>query len=153
MYKKDTGELEKQLLSTHPEDIGRYLKENEAETLSQGRPFMSYMKEKLQEKKLQKHEVFVQADIALGYGYKLLTEEKTTRQRDVILRICYAAKFTVAETQRALELCQMNRLYARDPRDALIMTCFNTRPGSVIEVNEILRKNKMEVLRPSGAQG
>ena len=39
-----------------------------------------------------------------------------------------------------------------DPRDALIMACFNTRPGSVIDVNEILRKNKMEVLRPSGVQ-
>ena len=93
-----------------------------------------------------------QADISLGYGYKLLTEEKTTRQRDVILRLCYGAQFTVAETQRALELCQLNRLYARDPRDALIMTCFNKRPGSVIDVNDILRKNKMEVLRPSGVQ-
>lgn len=152
MYKKDTGELEKQLESTHPEDIDRYLQENEEETLSEDRPFMKYMKEKLREKNLQKQDVFVQADISLGYGYKLLTQEKTTRQRDVILRVCYAAQFTVAETQRALELCQLNRLYARDPRDALIMTCFNTRPGSVIDLNEILRKNKMEVLRPSGAQ-
>ena len=152
MYKKDTGELEKQLESTHPDDIGRYLQENQAETLSDDRPFMNYMKEKLREKKLQKQDVFVKADIALGYGYKLLTEEKTTRQRDVILRICYAAEFTVAETQHALELCKMNRLYARDPRDALIMTCFSNRPGSIIDINEILRKNRMDVLRSSGAQ-
>jgi hypothetical protein len=47
----------------------------------------------------------------------------------------------------------MNRLYARDPRDALIMTCFNNRPGTVIDVNELLRKNRMEVLRSSGVQG
>ena len=153
MYKKDTGELEKQLERTHPEDIGKYLQDNETETLAEDRPFMNYMKEKLREKQLKKQDVFVQADISLGYGYKLLNEEKFTRQRDVILRICYAARFTVAETQRALELCKLNRLYARDPRDALIMTCFNTRPGSVIEVNEILRKNKMEVLRSSGVQG
>ena len=153
MYKKDTGELEKQLERTHPEDIGKYLQDNETETLAEDRPFMNYMKEKLREKQLKKQDVFVQADISLGYGYKLLNEEKITRQRDVILRICYAARFTVAETQRALELCKLNRLYARDPRDALIMTCFNTRPGSVIEVNEILRKNKMEVLRSSGVQG
>ncbi len=152
MYKKDTGELEKLLEKTHPDGIGAYLKENSGETLSEDRPFMKYMSEKLKEKGLQKQDVFVKADISMGYGYKLLTEEKTTRQRDVILRICYAARFTVTETQRALELCRMNRLYARDPRDALIMTCFNTRPGSVLDVNEILRKNRMEVLRSSGLQ-
>ena len=56
MYKKDTGELEKQLESTHPDDIGRYLQENQAETLSDDRPFMNYMKEKLREKKLQKQD-------------------------------------------------------------------------------------------------
>ncbi len=153
MYKKDTKELEKQLEKTHPDEISDYLRENEAETLSNDRPFMKYMNEKLKEKKLQKQEVFVKADINRGYGYKLLDEEKTTRQRDVILRICYAAEFTVSETQHALALCKMSRLYARDPRDALIMTCFNNRPGTVIDVNELLRKNRMEVLRSSGVQG
>ena len=153
MYKKKTEDLEKQLERTHPEEFDRFLLENEEETLTEDRPFMKYMNEKLKEKHLKKQDVFLKADISLGYGYKLLNEEKNTRQRDVILRICYAANFTVAETQSALELCQMNRLYARDPRDALIMTCFNTRPGTVLEVNEILRKNKMEVLRSSGVQG
>ena len=152
MYKKDTGELEKLLEKTHPDEIGEYLKENSGETLGADRPFMRYMNEMLSEKGIKKQEVFFQADIPLGYGYKLLTEEKTTRQRDVILRICYAARFSVAETQRALELCRMSRLYARDPRDALIMTCLNTRPGSVLDVNERLRKNRMEVLRSSGVQ-
>ncbi len=151
MYKKDTKELEKMLEKTHPDEIGEFLRENGEETL-EDRPFKTYMDEKLKEKGLQKQDVFVKADISMGYGYKLLTEEKTTRQRDVILRICYAAEFTVAETQHALELCKMNRLYARDPRDALIMVCFNSRPGSIIDVNKQLRKNKMEVLRSSGAQ-
>ena len=153
MYKKDTKELEKQLEKTHPEEIGEFLKSNEEETISDDRPFMKYMNEKLKEKDLQKQDIFLKADISMGYGYKLLSEEKTTRQRDVILRICYAANFTVAETQHALELCRMNRLSARDPRDALIMTCFNNRPGTVIDVNELLRKNRMEVLRSSGVQG
>lgn len=33
----------------------------------------------------------MKADIPERYGYKLLSGEKHTRQRDVILRICYAA--------------------------------------------------------------
>ena len=152
MYKKKTQDLEKLLETTHPEEIGAYLSENEGETLTGDRPYRSYMKEKLKEKGLKKQDVCVRADISLGYGYKLLNEEKTTRQRDVILRICYAASFTVEETQQALQLCRMNRLYARDPRDALIMSCFNNRPGTVLDVNEILRKQKMEVLRSSGVQ-
>ena len=152
MYKKDTKELEEMLEKTHPDEIGEFFRENGGETLSEDRPFKNYMDEKLKEKGLQKQDIFVKADISMGYGYKLLPEEKTTRQRDVILRICYAAEFTVAETQHALELCKMNRLYARDPRDALIMTCFSNRPGSIIDINEILRKNRMDVLRSSGAQ-
>ena len=46
--------------------------------------------------------VFLKADIPERYGYKLLSGEKHTKQRDVILRICYAAEFTLKETQRAL---------------------------------------------------
>ena len=46
----------------------RVLAKNEEETLSEDRPFMKYMKEKLREKNLQKQDVFVQADISLGYG-------------------------------------------------------------------------------------
>ena len=43
MYKKDTKELEKQLEKTHPDEISDYLRENEAETLFNDRPFMKYM--------------------------------------------------------------------------------------------------------------
>ena len=101
---------------------------------------------------LQKQDVFLQADIPQGYGYKLLSEEKHTRQRDAILRICYAAGFNLDETQHALKLYRLEELYARVSRDALIMACFNNRPGSIIEVNELLLKNKMEPLRSSGIQ-
>ena len=86
------------------------------------------------------------------YGYKLLSGEKHTQQRDVILRICYAAEFTLAETQRALRKYQMPELYAKIPRDALLMIIFNERPGSIIDVNEMLKKNGFEPLRTCGVQ-
>jgi len=150
MYKKNTGDLEKLLEKTHPDGLDAFLKANEQELLAGDRPFMRYMNERLKEKGLKKQEVLTFADIPLGYGYKLFSEEKVTRQRDVILRICYAAKFTVKETQTALEIYHMSMLYARDPRDALLMTCFNTRPGSVIDINALLIKNKFPPLRSSG---
>ena len=138
---------------THPSEYASFIDENKESMLSESNSFSVYVKNLLAEKGITQQAVFLRADIPERYGYKLLSGEKHTRQRDVILRICYAANFTVAETQHALELCRMNRLYARDPRDALIMTCFNNRPGTVIDVNELLRKNRMEVLRSSGVQG
>ena len=152
MYKRNTEELEKLLEQTHPSEIRNYMEENADELLSGDRPFMHYMNEKFREKGLQKQDVLLKADISQGYGYKLLTEEKVTRQRDVILRICYAAEFTIRETQVALEVYHMETLYARDGRDALIMTCFHERPGSILEVNELLQKNNMAPLRSSGVQ-
>ena len=116
------------------------------------RDFMRYMNEKFKEKGLKKQDVLLRADIPQRYGYKLLSEEKVTRQRDVILRICYAADFSVKETQQALKIYHMDTLYARDPRDALIMTIFNEHPGSIIDINEMLLSNKMQPLRSSGMQ-
>ena len=96
--------------------------------------------------------VFLKADIPERYGYKLLSGEKHTKQRDVILRICYASEFSLAETQRALKKYKMPELYAKVPRDALLMIIFNERPGSIIDVNRLLKENGMEPLRTSGLQ-
>jgi hypothetical protein len=96
--------------------------------------------------------VFLRADIPERYGYKLLSGEKHTRQRDVILRICYAGELSLEETQRALKKYGMPTLYAKVPRDALLMIIFNDRPGDIIQVNAILKEHDMEPLRTSGLQ-
>ena len=114
--------------------------------------FSFYIKDILSKKGITQQTVFLKADIPERYGYKLLSGEKHTRQRDVILRICYSAELSLDETQRALKKYQMPELYAKIPRDALIMIIFNERPGSIIEVNAILKKNGMEPLRTSGVQ-
>ena len=103
-------------------------------------------------KKLKQQDVFLAADIPEKYGYKLLSGEKHTKQRDVILRLCYAAELNLDETQKALKLYRMPELYAKIQRDALIMIAFNERPGSIIDVNSFLKKNGMDILRPSGVQ-
>jgi hypothetical protein len=110
------------------------------------------MKGILARKKLTQQTVFLKADIPERYGYKILSGEKHTRQRDVILRICYAAEMSLEETQRALRKYEMPELYAKNPRDVLLMIAFNERPGSIIEVNELLNQYGMEPLRTSGTQ-
>ena len=148
---KSTDDLKQVLKGTHPKEASAFLK-GEKENLLPERAFSSYMRDLIKEKGMQQQEVFLMADIPERYGYKLLSCEKTTRKRDVILRLCYAARFTLEETQKALRIYGLPELYARKERDALLMIVFNDRPGSVIEVNSFLKDNKMEPLRTSGSQ-
>jgi hypothetical protein len=110
------------------------------------------MRELIKEKNQKQQIVFLNADIPERYGYKLISGEKKTKQRDIILRICYAAHFTLAETQKALKIYEMPQLYAKIPRDALLMIFFNERPGDILEVNALLKKHDMAPLRTSGVQ-
>ncbi len=147
---KETEELNKILGRTHLNEFGQF--QSEELNSEESESFQVYIRELLTQKKLTQQEVFLRADIPERYGYKLLSGEKVTRQRDVILRICYAAELTLNETQRALRKYRLPELYAKIPRDALLMIIFNERPGSVIEVNAILKKHDMEMLRTSGLQ-
>lgn len=137
---------------TSLDDFNTYCKENKESMIIDDLAFSVYFKELFKQKGITQQTVFLKADIPERYGYKLLSGEKRTRQRDVILRICYAAEFTLEETQRALKKYGMSELYAKIPRDALLMIMFNERPGSVLDVNELLQANGVNPLRTSGIQ-
>ena len=95
-------------------------------------------------------EVFLQADFPERFGYKLLSEEKHTKQRDYIIRICYATGMSLEETQKALTLYGMAPLYARIPRDAVLMIAFNQHKGNILDVNALLSSYKLPTLKTSG---
>ena len=152
MESKSTDELEKILGSTHINEVSAYLKSNEESIITNEYAFHEYISKLIKSKNLKKQDVFLAADVSEKYGYKLLSGEKHTKQRDVILRLCYAAELSLEETQKALKLYRMPELYAKIPRDAMIMIAFNERPGSIIDVNSFLKKNGMEILRSSGVQ-
>lgn len=152
MRKKSTKELENVLGSIHVRDFEKFYHDNKDNMHTDRDSFSVYIKELLRQKGLTQQKVFLIADISERYGYKLLSGEKHTKQRDVILRICYAAECSLEETQKALRKYEMPQLYAKIPRDALLMIIFNERPGSIIDVNSMLKKNGMEPLRTSGLQ-
>lgn len=152
MREKDTNELENTLGKTHLSDYDSYVQDNKESIISESNSFSTYVKELLSEKGLTQQTVFLNADIPERYGYKLLSGEKRTKQRDVILRICYSGEFTLQETQRALRKYGMAELYAKDERDALIMIAFNERPGDILKVNALLKNHNFQPLRTSGVQ-
>lgn len=152
MSEKTTSELDNILGRTHLSEFEKYLREQKDSLAEDDEAFSVYVKNLLADKGITQQSVFLKADIPERYGYKLLSGEKHTRQRDILLRIFYAGEFTLEETQRALKKYDMPPLYSKKPRDALLMIIFNERPGSIIDVNELLNKNDMEPLRTSGLQ-
>ena len=110
------------LENTHLSDVQDYLKEHADSIMRSDRPFSKYMRAVIRKKGLKHRDVFLWADIPERYGYKLTSEEKRTRQRDVILRICYAAEFTLDEV-----------IKAHNDGNPILLSCgMGTTDGSVV---------------------
>lgn len=145
-----TEELDQVLNACRPEDLSDYLEENPDRLYKGEHAFSDYMRARLRARGLTQQEVFLAADLPERYGYKLISGEKHTRQRDTILRICLAAHFTLNETQTALKLYGMSPLYARIPRDTAMIIAFNTGMYDPYDVNRLLEDNGLDPLGTCG---
>ena len=143
---KTADELNEQLVHTRPEELAGFLAQNADELITEARPFAAYMRRKLREKGLLQQDVFLAADLSEGFGYKLIAEEKHTRQRDVILRLCLAARFCPAEVQEALIRYGMAPLYGRFPRDAVLLVAFANGIFELEAVNRLLTEHGQKPL-------
>lgn len=122
------------------EELGSFLEENAGKMITEERPFAAYMRRKLREKGLLQQNVFLAADLSEGFGYKLISEEKRTRQRDLILRLCLTAEFGPEEAQEALLRYGMAPMWWRFPRDAVLLAAFGSRVNDLQKVNELLEQ-------------
>lgn len=133
----------KQLLDTTPETLKVFLAEYESSLIRSKRPFTDYMRQKFREKGITQKDIFIAADLDDHFGYKLISGEKRTEKRDVILRICLASHFLLDEVQEALRLYGMSPLHERIPRDMAFIVAFSNRIYSIFEVDSILRENDL----------
>lgn len=133
-----TSMLTEVLQSADMHDIRRY---QDQYIQSGPAAFAAYMDEMILKKGLKRQEVFQRADIPQKYGYKLLTGESHTNDRDKLLRLFFAMGLSLKEVRRALELYEMPGLYPKIKRDAIFMIAFNRGYASVDEVNKILAEN------------
>lgn len=145
--KHTTNTLTNILKRTDPENVDNFLAENADDILAGEHPFSKYMRECIRQKGIRMQNVFLRADISEGYGYKLISGEKHTRQRDTIIRLCLGACFSLEETQRALKIYGMSPLYARLPRDAVLISLISAKKYEIADVNEMLARNGQPLLR------
>ena len=134
MEQESTSELMNILVNSRKRDIEGLKDRFIADSLS----FVSYIDFIIEEKKLKRQEIFQKADIPQKYGYKILSGESHTTDRDKLLRIFIAMGMNLKETQRALELYKMPALYPKRQRDAIIIIAINKGGSCVDTVNEWL---------------
>ena len=84
MKQKSTEDLENILQNTHNGGDASYLEDNAGEMVDATKPFSAYMHQISKRNGMTQQEAFLAADIPERYGYKLLAEEKRTKQRDNI---------------------------------------------------------------------
>lgn len=150
MSEKTTEELENILKKYNAENIGEFFDKNGKEMVSESLTFRNNFNDLMKEKGLKLRDLFIQADISESYGYKLISGQKHTQKRDVILRLCICMKCSLFETQHLLNLYGMQPLYARKKRDAILMIAVNDGQGSIYLVNELLEQYGEEQLYSCG---
>ncbi|MCR5654404.1 MAG: hypothetical protein K6G07_02015 [Lachnospiraceae bacterium] len=146
MLKKPTDELNKLLEDVAPEELDAYLEKNRKYMADAERAFYYYMKDVIDEKRLKMNFVYSTAGLSQSYGEQIVHMTKHTKDRDVILRLCIAGRFSVEETNRALKLYKMSELYAKDPRDACLIVAINRRIYDLFKIDDILTEHGFDVL-------
>ena len=141
-FEMNLGEPEN-LQRLTPAELPDFLETRRADLIRSREPFTDYMRTKFREKEILQQDVFLAADLPERYGYKLISGEKHTVRRDIILRLCLAAKFRLSEVQEALILYGMAPLYWRIPRDAAFIVAINNGIHDINEVDEILMDNML----------
>lgn len=123
-----------------PDQLDTYFKDNSKYLAEEKKAFYYYMKDVLDEKNIKLKDVYSFAGVTESYGSKIVTMEKHTKDRDLIIRLCLAGHFNWDETNRALKLYGLSELYAKDPRDACIIVAINNRIFDMYEIDEMLTK-------------
>ena len=101
--------------------------------------FCDFFIKKIKEKKLKQNYICSVANISYKYGNKIINGSKTTKERDTILRLCYAAKLSLSDANKCLTLYGMAPLYSHFKRDAILIDAFKTGPKEIDDINKMLK--------------
>ncbi|MCR5012947.1 MAG: hypothetical protein K6A72_11415 [Lachnospiraceae bacterium] len=146
MTEKPTYELQEQLDKMRPEDLPNYFKNNKKDIRDDGKAFSYFMKDTIKDKGFFLKDVYSSAGLSETYGSKIISQEKHTKKRDHIIRLCVAGHFNLMETNRALKLYGMNELYPKNSRDACIIVAINNRIFNLAKIDDSLEEQGLEKL-------
>lgn len=146
MENRPTEELDQILSKTKPNQIADYISDNSKYLADDNKGFYYYYKDVLDSKHIRLKDVYSQVGVTESYGSKIVSMEKHTKNRDLIIRLCLAGHFSLDEMNRALKLYGFNGLYAKNHKDACIIVALNNHIYDVDRINNILKENNFEPL-------
>lgn len=136
--RKKTNELDTILSQMKADELDEYYKDNSKELLDSKKAFYYYMKDVIELKNIFLKDIYSYAGVTESWGSKIITMEKHTKNRDLIIRLCIAGHFTLDEINRALKLYGMSPLYSRNKRDVCLIVAINNRKYNLLEIDDIL---------------
>lgn len=98
--------------------------------------FCTYFENIIKENNIKKSKLIEASNIDRTYGYQILNGTKKP-SRDKILQLCLSCKLNMHNTQKALILGNVGQLYAKNPRDSIIIFSIN-KGLNVIDTNDLL---------------
>lgn len=141
--KNKTEELLNRLMNIRKKsDLKSYVESDSLSTDT--KQLHDYMLSICEEKGDSKGDIIKNADLNRTYGYQILNGFKKP-SRDKIIQISVGNKFTLKQANKALTIANLGILYAKDPRDSIIIYSLNNCL-SLIETNIILHEHGYESL-------
>ncbi|WP_051131457.1 helix-turn-helix domain-containing protein [Oscillibacter ruminantium] len=137
---KTTDELTNEICKAT--DMVDYFEKNRAELQLNG--FSESLGQWLKIKKCTKAAVARRSGLNRAYVYQIFLGLKTP-SRDKVIALAFGFAMDLTETKKLLQQAGYRELYARDPRDALLISSVVHRQ-TILEANELLYDNHIECL-------
>lgn len=135
MTRLTTDELLKQLRSASSKSqFAKYTADLPFHSGAQS--FAEYFTDYLKQHQLVESEIIHSSSIQRNYAYQILNGTKNPG-REKVLSLCLAAGMNYDDTQRALALAGLGKLYPRKKDDSVIIFAIE-RGLTVLETNELL---------------
>ncbi len=106
--------------------------------------FHRYLTFLMREKSVKALKLSIDAQLSRSFTYQICAGDRVP-SRNIILRIAFALKLTLEETQRLLKLANRGILYPRARRDAVLIYAISHKCG-LLDANELLEKQGQEPL-------
>ena len=104
-----------------------------------------YLELLLNEKGLRKSDVIKHSNMDKNYAYQIFNGNKTHPSRDKMIALAIGMGLNVLETRKLLKIAGACDLYARNPRDSILIYCLHKGAG-LMEVNELLSDYNLDIL-------
>lgn len=137
---KDTSEIVKELRLCP--DFQTFYSENKEHMISSD--LSQLLGELLQRKGLQKSQVIKNAELSEVYGYQIFSGVRVP-ERKKLLCLAVGMKLNIDEVQQLLKCAGYSQLYVKKPFDSVVLYGF-CKGLSIVEINELLYKYKLETL-------